>query len=175
MTSGKLTPAWYALHTRSRFENVVSDILTRKSVEIFLPKIEVRSKRRDRKKMIHVPLFPGYLFVRTNLDPREHLEILKTKGAVRLVGNNSGPVSVPSESIISLNIMLAADKEVITGTRFKKGNRVIVARGPFAGMAGTFVQYKGTDRVVVHIGVLGQFAAVEINAADIEILSEILS
>lgn len=175
MTSGKLTRAWYALHTRSRFENVVSEGLTRKSVEIFLPRIQVRSKRKDRKKMIRVPLFPGYVFVRTNLDPREHLEILKTSGAVRLVGSSSGPVSVPSESIRSLKIMVTADKEVITGTHFKKGNRVIVTRGPFAGVAGTFVQYKGADRVVVNIGALGQFAAVEINVADIEILPEKLT
>ncbi len=59
----KLQHLWYVLHTKSRFENVVNDGLMNKSVEVFLPKIQVRSKRRDRKAMISVPLFPGYIFV----------------------------------------------------------------------------------------------------------------
>ncbi len=69
MTIDQLTPAWYAVHTRSRFENVVNDGLAKKSLDVFLPKVLVRSKRRDRKAMIRVPLFPGYLFVRTGLNP----------------------------------------------------------------------------------------------------------
>ena len=54
-----LVPAWYVLHTRSRFEQVVYDGLEGKSLTTFLPKITVMSKRRDRRKKIRVPLFPG--------------------------------------------------------------------------------------------------------------------
>ena len=82
MEDKRLTPLWYVLHTKSRFENVVNDGLGRKSIEVFLPKVSVRSKRRDRKVIIRVPLFPGYLFVRTDLAPQSHLEIVKTAGAV---------------------------------------------------------------------------------------------
>ena len=64
MAGDKLTRTWYALHTKSRFENVVNDGLANKALDVFLPKITVKSQRRDRHKMIRVPLFPGYLFVR---------------------------------------------------------------------------------------------------------------
>ncbi|MFQ5486682.1 MAG: transcription termination/antitermination NusG family protein, partial [Desulfobacterales bacterium] len=70
------TRSWYVLHTRSRFENVVSESLINKSMEVFLPKIQVKSRRRDRKMLIRVPLFPGYLFVKTDLNPYEHVEIV---------------------------------------------------------------------------------------------------
>ena len=83
MTSDK---HWYALLTRSRFENVVTKNIQKKSIEVFLPKIKVKSKRRDRRLMIDVPLFPGYVFVNISLDPREQLHVLKTIGAVRLPG-----------------------------------------------------------------------------------------
>ena len=98
MTPRGLTPAWYVLHTRSRFENKVNEGLERKSKEVFLPKVLVRSRRRDRKVMIRVPLFPGYIFVRTDLDPADQLDIVKTAGIVRFVGNRSGPLphEVPS-------------------------------------------------------------------------------
>ena|GEM_PF-98470 len=175
MTADKLTRAWYALHTKSRFENVVNEGLAKKTLEVFLPKITVKSRRLDRHKMIRVPLFPGYLFVKTDLDPYEHVEILKTTGAVQLIGSKQGPVPIADGTIDSLKIIVSTDNEVITGTRFSKGDRVMVIRGPFAGVMGVFSSYRGDGRVVVHIETLGQFAAVNVDAADVEKLPEILS
>ncbi|MBL0699954.1 MAG: UpxY family transcription antiterminator [Desulfosarcina sp.] len=174
MKKNSLVYSWYSLHTRSRFENVVYDRLSKKSVESFIPKIKVKSKRRDRNAMINVPLFPGYLFVRTDLRPVEHLEILKTIGAVRLLGNRKGPVPVPDETIESLKIMVNCDATVVTGNIIRKGEKVMVVYGPFAGLTGIFVRYKGQGRVVVNIATLGQSASVDINQKDIERLPEIL-
>ncbi|MBU4258949.1 MAG: UpxY family transcription antiterminator [Proteobacteria bacterium] len=171
----KLVRSWYVLHTKSRFENVVNDVLIKKTIEVFLPKIKVRSKRRDRKAMIQVPLFPGYVFVKTDLNPYEHIEIVKTAGAVRIIGNKDGPLAVPQESIKSLKIMVAGNSSVITGTRLRKGDRVMVVDGPFAGITGTFIRYKGKERVVVYIEALGQFASVEVRKDDVEIMPEILA
>ncbi len=175
MTIIKLAPAWYVLHTKSRFENVVRDGLIKKSMESFLPKIKVRSKRRDRKLMIRTPLFPGYVFVKTDLHPTRHLEILKTAGAVRLIGTRRGPVSVPGETIDSLKIMVTAESEVATGSRLKKGDKVMVVAGPFSGVVGGFVRYRGKGRVVVNVEALGRWASVDVNAEDIESLPEILT
>jgi len=154
---------------------VVNEGLIKKSIEVFLPKVQVKSKRRDRKAMIRVPLFPGYLFVKSDLNPNEHLEIVKTVGAVRLIGNKDGPIPVPSDTIKPLEIMVGGNNPVITGTRFKKGDRVIVVYGPFAGVIGTFARYKGKGRVIVNIEALGQFAGVDVSEEDIEKLHEILS
>ncbi|HIJ55177.1 MAG TPA: UpxY family transcription antiterminator [Deltaproteobacteria bacterium] len=174
MDSFELTPAWYALHTKSRFENVVSDGLLKKSMDAFLPKIMVKSRRRDRKLMIRVPLFPGYIFVKTDLNPVEHIEILKTVGAVRLVGNKDGPISISDAAIESLRIMIATENPIATGARFKKGDRVMVVYGPFAGVTGIFARYRGKGRVIVNIEALGQYAGVDVSEDDVERLPEIL-
>jgi transcription elongation factor/antiterminator RfaH len=175
MQDKKLLPLWYVLHTKSRFENVVNDGLGKKSIEVFLPKVTVRSKRRDRKVMIRVPLFPGYLFVKTDLAPQSHLEIVKTVGAVRLIGSKQGPVPVPAETIDSLKIMVSGDHHVTTGHRLRKGDKVLVLRGPFAGVTGTFTRYGGKGRVIVNIEALGQYAGVEVSEEDIEIVPQILT
>ncbi|MBW1939959.1 MAG: UpxY family transcription antiterminator [Deltaproteobacteria bacterium] len=172
MTLKKNSRLWYVLHTKSRFENVVNDGLIKKKIEVFLPKIMVKSKRRDRKLMINVPLFPGYVFVQTDLNPHEHLEILKTAGAVRLLGNRDGSVPVSQEAIDSLKIMVSRNAQVITGNRFKKGDRVMVLYGPFAGVTGFFIRTRGQGRVVVNIKVLGQSAAVDVDKEDVEILPQ---
>ncbi len=171
----KLEDAWYVLHTKSRFENVVHEGLLKKNLDVFLPKIKVQSKRRDRRLMIMVPLFPGYLFVRTDLNPHRHLEIVKTVGAVRLIGTKQGPVPVPDDTIASLEIMISTELPVATGSRLQKGDRVMVISGPFAGVTGTFVRYRGKRRVVVNIEALGQYAGVEVDDSDVEPLPKILA
>ncbi|MDX9786734.1 MAG: UpxY family transcription antiterminator [Desulfobacterales bacterium] len=175
MSGDNLTPAWYVLHTKSRFENVVHDGLVKKSVDVFLPKALVQSKRKDRKKMIRVPLFPGYLFVKTDLNPYAYLEILKTVGAVRLIGNKNEPISVANDVIDSLKIMVSGEFPIETGNRFQPGDRVVVLSGPFTGIVGIFVRYKGSGRVIVNVEALGQYAAVEVDAQDVEIQPAFLS
>lgn len=170
MKSSELTWHWYVLHTRSRFETVVHDGLFKKAHDVFLPKVRVRSKRRDRKVMIDVPLFPGYVFVKSNLHPHHHIDIVKTVGAVRLIGNKQVPVSVPDEAIESLRIMVSRSSPIQTGTRFRRGDRVMVVNGPFTGIIGTFDRYRGMERVIVHIEALGQFASVEVDEKDVEII-----
>ena len=175
MEANALSESWYVLHTKSRFENVVYDGLSKKSVDVFLPKVMVRSKRRDRKLMIRVPLFPGYVFVKTDLNPYRHLEILKTTGAVRLIGTQNNPIPVPDFTIDSLKIMVAGENEVITGRMLQKGDSVMVISGPFAGVTGTFVRYRGKDRVIVNIEALGQHAGVDVDEDDIELMPQISS
>ncbi|MBT8373134.1 MAG: UpxY family transcription antiterminator [Desulfobacterales bacterium] len=175
MSDKKLERLWYVLHTKSRHEKVVHEGLLKKSIEVYLPNISVRSKRRDRKLTIRVPLFPGYLFVNTDLHPHTHLEIVKTAGAVRLLGNKQGPLPVADETVASLKIMVASDKPVTTGYRLEKGDKVMVVYGPFAGVVGTFVRYGGKGRIMVNVEALGQYAGVEVSEEDIEILPKILS
>ena len=135
----------------------------------------VQSKRKDRKKMIKVPLFPGYVFVRSDLHPHHHLDILKTVGAVRLIGDHQGPISVADQTIESLQIIVNTEYPVGTGTAFKKGERVMVVNGPFIGVIGFFERYRGVDRIIVHIEALGQFASVEVDVNDVEKIPDIIT
>ena len=162
------TNLWYTVHTRSRFENVVLDQLTKKSFEAFLPKMKKPSKRKDRRVILDVPIFPGYVFVKTPLKPNNHLAILKSTGVVRLLGNSAGPLPVPEESLESLRIMVSAEEEIFTGPTFTKGEMVVVTHGPFEGMTGVFHKDLGQGRVVVNMELLGQSAAVHIADTDIE-------
>jgi transcription termination/antitermination protein NusG len=168
-----LIARWYVLHTRSRFENVVHEGLARKQVEAYVPKITVRSKRRDRRQMIQVPLFPGYVFVRSDLNPYHQLEIVRTVGVVRFIANRQGPLPVGDETIASLKIMVDTDRQIITGRRLRCGDRVMVVTGPMTGVVGSFVRYRGRRRVVVNIEALGQYAAVEIDADAVEPLAPV--
>ena len=168
---------WFALLTRSNYENIVHDRVRQKEIEAFLPKIKTQSRRRDRNIMLERPLFPGYLFIRICELPGDHLNVLKTVGAVRLLGNNTGPVPVDSGQIESLKILTSAETDVITGSSdlLKSGDPVMILEGPMAGLKGEFVRYKGKSRVVIHVDALQQFAGIEVKEHNVEKLPGILT
>ncbi|MBN1848819.1 MAG: UpxY family transcription antiterminator [Deltaproteobacteria bacterium] len=154
---------WYAIHTRSRFEQKVYDGIHGKSIEVFLPKIQIMSRRKDRRKKILVPLLPGYVFVNTGLDPEEYLNILKTVGVVRLIGFKGQPVPVKNEEISSLMILDGTDRTVHNRDYMNSGDMVMIMEGPLKGLVGYYVRHKDqSHRVVVSVELLNRSLEVEI-------------
>ncbi|MDI9571306.1 MAG: UpxY family transcription antiterminator [Pseudomonadota bacterium] len=135
--------AWYAIHTRSRHEDRAYLGLTQKSFQTFLPKIEVWSKRKDRRKKIMVPMFPGYLFVAVeDIDNETKVEILKTFGVVRILGKPYGsePIPIPDAKIDAIMRIVASRVEVQQFQYPKVGEYAKIIDGPFQGIEGLVVE-----------------------------------
>ncbi|MFB0521065.1 MAG: transcription termination/antitermination protein NusG [Desulfatiglandales bacterium] len=163
---------WYALYAKSRHEDVVFRGLGGKSIEAFLPKIQVMSRRKDRRKRIFVPLLPGYVFVHTNLNPHDYWDIIKTYGVVRIIGIRGKPVPVKEEEILSLQILHGTDRTVRNQAYMKRGDRIMIMEGPLKGLAGFYLRHKGkSDKVVVSIDLLQRSLAVEIEDWVVEKIS----
>ena len=157
-------PKWYALHTRSRFENVVCDVLAGKAVHAFYPRMQVMSRRKDRRLKIQVPMLPGYVFVRSCLEPEEHLKILKTAGVVRIVGFEGRPVPAEDREIASLLILDGTDRTVQNRAFIGGGDRVMIMEGPLKGLVGFYIRHKGkTGKVIVNVDLLQRSLSVEID------------
>jgi len=154
---------WYALHTRSRFEQKVYEGLSGKSMEAFLPRIQVMSRRKDRRKKILVPLIPGYVFVHSLLEPEVYHQIIKTVGVVRMVSFKGQPVPADDQEISSLTILDGTDRTVQNRAYMRKGERVMIMEGPLTGLTGFYLRHKGkTDRVVVSVELLQRSLEIEI-------------
>ncbi len=155
---------WYALHTRSRFEQKVYDGLVGKSLEAFLPRIEVISRRKDRRKKILVPMIPGYVFIRSVLEAEEYYRIIETVGVVRIVANKGKPLPATKEEISSLMILDGTDRTVQNRVYMKRGDLVMIVEGPLKGLVGFYLRHKGkTDKVVVSVELLQRSLAVVID------------
>lgn len=133
---------WYAVHTKSRHEYKAFTGLIQKDLTTFLPEMEVWSKRKDRKKKISLPLFPGYLFVKASLDNETKLAILKTTGVVRILGKkeNAEPLPVPEDKIIAIQRILDKKVEMFSLQYPKEGEPARIMDGPFAGIEGTVIK-----------------------------------
>ena len=159
--------AWYALHTRSRFEKKLLSELTLRSIEVFLPMREIISRWKDRKKKIWVPLFPGYIFVNQVDTAASRYRVLNIPGAVRFVGHGGRAESIPDEQILAIRKFLEASVAVDPYPYMKIGNWVEVAAGPLKGIRGILVQKKGRFRFVLQVDLIQQAISVEIDASDV--------
>jgi len=156
-------PPWYVIHTRSRHEDKVEFSLLHKGLEIFLPRITVRSRRQDRRIYLEVPLFPGYLFVHSDLESRAYYEIIRLPGVVRLLGINGRPSPVPLEKIESIKTILASDRPYSPWNYLGQGKQVRILEGPLAGVIGIILKRREKKRrLVVAVELFQRSVAVEL-------------
>jgi transcription termination/antitermination protein NusG len=155
--------AWYVVHTHSRHEAKVEWGLQARGLEVFLPRMTRRSRRRDRSQFIDVPLFSGYLFVHTDLSPWAYDSIIRHHGVVRILGVNGQCVPVPRETVDSIHKVVTCGGTIECWPRLVKGMRVSITQGPLAGATGVILRKKdGRRRLVVTVDLLGRAVAVDL-------------
>jgi len=156
---------WYAVYTKSKHEKVVYQLLTKKGLESYLPVRKVMRKWSDRKKLVELPLFAGYLFVHASLNDK--IEILNVKGVVRILGG-SRPEIIPHEQIETLKNFENVEIEVDPYLHLKPGSMVRVVKGPLKGSTGFLIRKQSKFRLYVNMKLIMQSASVELDAADVE-------
>ncbi len=160
---------WYAVHTRSRHEKQVDSLLSDKGVETFLPLVNTLSRRRDRKKYVDIPLFPGYIFVYMDEDEEHISNIRYTRGVARILGTDiNRPTPIPDKQILDIKTIIESKVKLDPFPYLKKGTRVRVKSGPLKGVEGILVERKGSYKIVIRIDLLQRGAAAEVYIADIE-------
>src|SRR5271154_3333128 len=93
-------PQWYAIRVRTRTEKMVATLAGNKGFETFLPVYETRRKWSDRYQSVELPLFPGYVFSRLNIDHR--FPLLTIPSVLHFVGIGKTPVAVDPEEISAI-------------------------------------------------------------------------
>lgn len=165
-------PAWFALYVQVNHEKEVVKRLEEKAITSLLPLTECWSKRRDRRKKITVPIFPGYVFVNTVLDSYTHVHVLRTPGAVSIIRNSEGPLSIPEYQIDSLKRLMFLNEAISIHPYLKEGDWVQVVRGPLTGCTGILLrQDHKKGRLVVSIDIVRQAVSVELNSEDLKPLA----
>lgn len=157
--------SWWALYTRHQHEKSVSSVLSAKGFEVFLPLYESVRRWKDRNKLLSLPLFPCYVFVRGGLERR--LQILTTPGVHMILTRGEAVAVIPEAEIQAIQRSLDGNLHVEPHPFLKSGDRVRVIRGSLEGVEGLLVRKKSLVRLVLSVEMLAQSVAVEIDAADV--------
>lgn len=162
----KASTCWYAVYTRFQHEKSAAGLLEKKDFEVFLPVYRAVHRWRDRKQTVTLPLFPCYLFLRTDLARKT--EILRTAGILWMVENAGRACEVPDGEIEVVRRICSVAPRLRPHPYLKQGDFVRIRKGPLAGVEGIFVRTKNECRVIVSVELLRQSVAVEIDMADVE-------
>jgi transcription antitermination factor NusG len=162
---------WYVLYTRHQHEKVVAQILTCKGFEIFLPLYSTARRWKDRTKLLSLPLFPCYVFLRGGLKRR--LDVMTTPGIHALVSTAGQPAAIPADEIEAIRRVTESGARVAPHPFLKCGDRMRVKCGPLMGIEGILVRKKNLYRLVLSVEMLGKAAAVEVDAFLVERLNAI--
>ena len=157
---------WYAAYTCSRHEKRVAEQLHEREIESFLPTYRTARRWADRTKVVTIPLFPSYVFVRMQLSQR--MRVLQLLGVVRFVGFNGSPTPLPDVDIEALRMALRNEVCMEPHPYLKVGSRVRVKSGPLQGAQGILKRKKSSTRLVLSLDLIMRSVSVEVSAADIE-------
>jgi len=157
--------AWYAAYTLPRHEKAVAEQLGLRQVETYLPLYLSARRWADRRAVVQMPLFPGYVFVR--ISGGDRIRVLEHPSVLRLVTFNGKPAPLPDGEIERLRAALELGKAepfpfLIPGTRVR------VKSGPLAGLEGTILRRKGRMRLVVSVEAIHRSIIFDLDAPDLE-------
>jgi transcription antitermination factor NusG len=158
---------WWALYTRHQHEKTVAEMLSAKGFEVFLPLYESIRRWKDRSKMLTLPLFPCYVFVRGGLNRR--LQVVTTPGVHMILFRGETVAIIPEAEIQAIRKVVEGPFRVEPHPFLKCGERVRVTRGSLEGVEGVLVRKKNLYRLVLSVDMMAQSVAVEIDATDVEL------
>jgi transcription antitermination factor NusG len=156
---------WFALWTHSHCEQAVHDQLVAKGFESFLPTIRTWSRRAGTQRLIPLPMFPSYLFVRQAMDKRSYIEILKSKGLVRILGARWDRLTAVADAEIeALQRIQSTELTAMPHPYLHEGQRVRINAGPLSGIEGVLVRCRANrGLLVISVDLLRQSVAVEVD------------
>ena len=155
---------WYAVQTQPRGEDRAAGHLLRQGFDIYLPRY-ARKRRHARKvDTVAAPLFPGYLFIRLDLNSAPWRSIDGTRGVIRIVRRGDQPAPLPDGIVENLRqhedesgLHTPASLMVLV-----PGTRLRIVGGAFDEYVGVFERMSADERVVLLLNLLGRTVQVRL-------------
>jgi transcription antitermination factor NusG len=157
-------PFWAVARINPGFDRLAAESVAAARFETFVPRIrtQIGSKWRT------VPLFGCYFFVRV-IDQWRILE--RSPGVAAVVKFGATPARCPDEEIAQLlaradpdGIIRLNRSPIASGHVFEPGAPVMIAGGPFRGLAGIYGGQTAHERELILLDVLGRATPVDVAA-----------
>lgn len=140
---------WYVLFVQILYEDKLCAYLNRsEGIHAFSAKFEYY--RRDRKTNEQKSLFPGYVFVKTNLDQLQFNEWLRKqeakKGFIKQLRYDHVS-ALQKEEIQILNVLLNEDHVLPMSYGHLENNKIVIDHGTLKGLESYIVKYDKRNRL----------------------------
>jgi transcription antitermination factor NusG len=162
---------WFAVNTYARHEKAVAQEARESGVITFLPLVRQVRQWSDRRKVVELPLFSCYVFVRIVPGHDERLRVLRVAGVLQFVGTRGIGIPIPDEQIDAVRVLAEEQLPLCSHPFLKIGQRVRVRSGALAGVEGILVSRCGERTLVVSLDAIQRSLSVRIEGYDVEPVS----
>lgn len=173
-----MSNTWYAIHTLSGHEKKVSELLTSRAkmlglwdteiFEILIPTEPELTTRNGKRVVVQRKLFPGYIFVRMNMNDDVFKCVKGTSGVTGFLHSGSKPVPLGQAEIQRIQRNIEVSQEV-PRVAFSKGDIVRVIEGPFVDYTGKIEEVNSEKETLsVMINIFGRDTPVQLKFTGVE-------
>jgi transcriptional antiterminator RfaH len=148
---------WEIAHLRSRQEKTVARVLLDGGKPFYLPQIVHTTKRAGRTFVSHLPLFPGYIFLRQVDGLRQTL--WRTSGVASMI-KVSDQAQLHAE-LLQIRQLQASGASLLPREELAPGDPVRITEGAFSGYTGIVVEERKSLRLIVMVSILRRSVTVE--------------
>ena len=152
-----LTNHWICVRTEAHKEAFAEGNLRKAGLEVYCPRFERWISHARRRQLVLRPLFPNYLFVRSDVGLEGLGSVKRTPGVSTLAARDLASSTVP-DAVIEL-VRAREDQSgavVFAVERFKAGETVRVTAGPFTDFEAVFAEGHDERRCRILLSMLGK-------------------
>lgn len=167
MTCGfeNLDGRWLCVQVKSGGECRSALGLRERGYETFVPVFEQKRRWSDRVKIVQVPLFTGYVFLRFNA--ASSWPAVSAPGVLRFVGTGKTPTPIEDSEIEALQVTIQTGLHYGPCAFLEVGQEVEVRLGPFTSLRGKIVQFKNKQRLILSVNLIQKSVLVEVDGYEI--------
>ncbi len=170
---------WYIVHVYSGFEAKAKDQLwdrinqakmNGKFDDILIPSETVVEVKKGEKKSRSKKFFPGYIFVKMELDNESWHLVKGTPRVTGFVGNSINPPTVSEDEVLRITEQIKEGKlKPKLMIEFDKGESVRVKEGPFANFNGVVDEVNADKgRLKVLVSIFGRSTPIDLEFGQVE-------
>jgi transcription antitermination factor NusG len=137
-------------------------------LETYLPLFLAKHQWSDRQRVIQLPLFAGYVFVRITPNLSARILVLRTNGVIRFVGCRGGASVIPDDEIEAVRAVLAHQVPFESYPFIRIGQRVRVRGGSLDGIQGVLTAIKGEQSLSLSVELLQRSITIQITGYRVE-------
>jgi len=170
---------WYVVNTYTGHEEKVknhieklreSKGLDNKILEIKIPRKEVVTLRKGKKKIVEKEFFPGYILINMRVDSETYWLIKNIPGVTDFLGGEN-PVPLQKSELVKIDnmIKMKEEQEPRPAVSFKEGDKVRIIEGPFDNFMGIVEDAdESKQKVKVMVTIFGRTTPVELDFLQVE-------
>jgi len=167
---------WYAVHVRSRSEKAVEYRFRAKGLTTFVPVATEVHRWSDRQKVIEVPLFACYVFVRLIMSHTNRLKVLNVDGVFSFVGGCGQGTPIPDPQIDAVRTLVSQNVPWSPHPFPAIGARVRILGGALDGIEGILLSRDRAETqaetLVLSVVALQRSLAVRVAGYQVEVLQD---